>query len=573
MNRFYYSIKHWLILFFITTATILISCANTYAQKYNFTHYDIEDGLIQSQVNMLSSDSAHRLWIGTLGGACRFDGKDYFTLSKATGLNNNFVYTIFNDKQGTVWVGTHKGFSRFKNNKIYNYPVPAHLKNTWVTQIVQDGKGTIWLLMVNRLYKVSGQSISPVTVPGADEPSVTAIAVDKRGVLHAVVYKKGLYSLQNNKWTNLLSFTGEYERLFVSRLHFDRKDQHTAYLLSPKGVFVAKNGLISPFVKGRQPVIEAQCMSFEQDADNNIWIGTGMGAYYFKNGSYTHFTAKNGFTDNPVTDIYKDADNNLWMATSGSGVFKYEGDAYVTYDDTEIKNNQVIMGIARYKNNDIVLGTDAGLLKFNEQGFTQLSAKQNVGMVQSLFNDSKGNLWIGSNSAWKYDGNNFEQIKGTERRTILAFTEDESGTIWIGTPLGCFYYENNQLNPIEGNNTFASSLLSIGKDSVLAGTQEGVVLFVNRKIVPNFKIPRLATSTIFCMLKNKGVILIGTDDKGVFVWDRHKNTIRNYTDKHGLKSNTVYGMAADDKGVIWVGTYKRGVAYYHESIIKFPLYQ
>ncbi|RYY32065.1 MAG: hypothetical protein EOP46_19830 [Sphingobacteriaceae bacterium] len=43
---------------------------------------------------------------------------------------------------------------------------------------------------------------------------------------------------------------------------------------------------------------------------------------------------------------------------------------------------------------------------------------------------------------------------------------------------------------------------------------------------------------------------------GIFVWDRKNNTLKNYTDKDGLKSNTVYGLVADDKGVIWAGTGK-----------------
>ncbi|MGZ3777769.1 MAG: hypothetical protein ACXVI9_09305, partial [Mucilaginibacter sp.] len=55
------------------------------AQKYNFTHYDIEDGLIQSQVNNLSLDNQHRLWIATYGGACRFDGKEFTSWARQNG--------------------------------------------------------------------------------------------------------------------------------------------------------------------------------------------------------------------------------------------------------------------------------------------------------------------------------------------------------------------------------------------------------------------------------------------------------------------------------------------------------
>ncbi|MEO6149198.1 MAG: two-component regulator propeller domain-containing protein [Mucilaginibacter sp.] len=539
-----------------------ISCTQAYAQKYNFTHYDIEDGLIQSQVTMLSQDSAHRLWIGTLGGACRFDGKDYFTISKATGLVNNFVYTVFNDKSGTVWLGTHRGLASFKNNKVYNYAIPPDFRNAWVTQVVQDGHGVIWVVMDRRLFRVNGKKLESVNITGSDE-SITAINVNSSGTLCAAVFKRGIYALNNTKWVSFLPVTGNYASIQITRILFDRKDKHKAYLLAPRGVFVAKDGLITPFatskimdVPGEKPILETVCLSMEQDADNNIWVGTGMGAYYFKNGGYTHFTSKNGFTDNPVTDIYKDADNNLWLASSGSGIFKYEGDAYVTYDATNgLKNSQVVMGIARDKEDNIVLGTEAGLLKNTGNGFIKLSASQDVGRVQNLFTDSKGNLWIGAVGGWKYDGSKITMIPGTERRTVLNFAEDSKGLIWIGTDMGCYYYDDS-LHYVEGNNTFTSCLLTIGKDSVLTGLTEGVGLIVNKKYVPGFKLPALANSAIYCIIQSNGLILFGTDDKGVFVWDGKSKILKNYTDKNGLKSNSIYGLTVDDKGIIWVGTGK-----------------
>jgi len=85
--------------------------ANTvcFAQKYTFTHYDIQDGLIQSQVNDLALDQQHRLWIATLGGACRFDGKEFVSFSRQNGMPTNFVNVVFADKSNEVWFGTQSG--------------------------------------------------------------------------------------------------------------------------------------------------------------------------------------------------------------------------------------------------------------------------------------------------------------------------------------------------------------------------------------------------------------------------------------------------------------------------------
>ncbi|RCH54957.1 hypothetical protein DJ568_10815 [Mucilaginibacter hurinus] len=563
LDTFYSKTKYWLIAAFSILVIVSTNCTSTYAQKYNFTHYDIEDGLIQSQVNTLSEDSENRLWIGTLGGVCRFDGSGYFTFSKASGLPNNFVYSVFNDAAGNLWVGTHSGLSRYKNGKVYNYPVPPEFKSAWVTQIVQDGKGAIWLLMDRRLFRIHGKKMIHVNITGKDE-SVNALTVTRQGVLHAAVYKAGVYTLQDKKWAAYLPATGVYNDIQITRMLFDRKDSRTLYLLTPKGVLVAKAGLLrqmvpSPGLGGEKKnlLFNAYCLSLEQDADNNIWVGTDKGAYYFKNGTYTHFTAENGLSDNPVTYIYKDKSDNLWLATSGSGIFKYEGDAYVTYNDINAINNPVIMGIARGKNNGIVLGTDIGLLKYSANEFKPV-VKPGLERVQNLFRDSKGNVWVGSRGAWRYDGETAELIKGTERHTVLNFAEDSNGVIWMATSMGCLYYKNNVIKALENNHIFISSLLHLGNDSVLVGMQEGVTLIVNKQFVKDFKLPAVSNSSIFSMIKSRNAIIIGTDDKGLFVWDRKKNIVKNYTDRNGLKSNAVYSLAVDDNDVIWAGT-GRGV--------------
>ncbi|RYZ98957.1 MAG: hypothetical protein EOP47_18055 [Sphingobacteriaceae bacterium] len=559
LNRFYVFIKHQVFILSVITCTLSIVCTDACAQKYNFTHYDIDHGLIQSQATMLSQDTAHRLWIGTLGGACRFDGKSYFTISKANGLTSNLVYAVFTDKQGTVWLGTHKGLARYKGNKIYNYPIPLHLKYNWITRIVQDGSGVIWIIMDDRLFRVNGNTLQQASITGAPQESITSITPNKAGELYAAVYKKGIYTLKAGKWRRFVLFTPGYVNFHIRKMAFDRKNESIIYLLQPNGLYVIKNGSVAPYLTGI-PGFENMCMSFGQDADNNIWIGTGMGAYYFKNSTNLHFTAASGFTDNPITDIYCDTDNNMWLAASGSGIFKYEGDDHVTYGQSEgLKFNQVVMGITRDKNNKIILGTDAGLLTEYNGIYKPLTAQgQEPEMVQNLFTDSKGNVWVGGHGAAKYDGNKFEVVKLPEKASVLAFTEDKHGVIWMASTIGCMYYEKEVLHTVPGKQVFASSLLLVGKDSILAGTQDGLMLIVNKKWVPGFKLSLPANTSVFCLLKIKHGILIGTDDRGILAWDRKSNKITNYTIQHGLKSNVVYSLAVDNKGIVWAGT-GRGV--------------
>jgi signal transduction histidine kinase/ligand-binding sensor domain-containing protein len=539
---------------------ILIFNNKAAAQKYAFAHYDIEDGLIQSQVNMLCQDNTHRLWIATLGGVSRFDGHDYYNISKSTGLPNNFVFEIYSDSKGTVWLGTNIGLSSIKNEKVYNYPVPADAKKKFVTHITEEHNGAIWVVMSNHLYKAINNRMQRVQMPDSLSNSVSCIVADKTGNLYASFIDKGIYKLDNNKWVLYAPFTGAIKSAFVFKMQFDKFDSKKLYLLAPKGLFIAVDKQISRYQNKDIDNNAGPLLSFEQDYEDNLWIGTQRGAYFVSKQKTIHFTGGNGLTNNAVSDIYSDNDRNVWLGTNGSGMFRYEGAGHVIYDESQgINVNQVVMSIAHDKTNNILLGTaGSGIIKYNNGVLSNLwqpSLGSGTAIIQSLYIDKDKNVWIGADRGgiWKYDGTSFKLMKGTETRSINFITVDSNNTMWIATPQGCYYYENNTMTFVQGLTSFTSAIISCGKDSILIGSQEGVKLVVNKKIVPGFKLGTLNASAILCIMQYKDKILIGTDDRGLFIWDKH-NKLQNYNIKDGFKANSIYSLVADNNGVIWAGT-------------------
>src|ERR1700742_4813942 len=77
-------------------------------QKYSFTNYGIEDGLLQSQVTRILQDNTHHLVISTLLGMNRFDGKTFTTAT----IDNNITGIINSetiDHSGKIWYSNLKG--------------------------------------------------------------------------------------------------------------------------------------------------------------------------------------------------------------------------------------------------------------------------------------------------------------------------------------------------------------------------------------------------------------------------------------------------------------------------------
>ena len=541
----------------------LIQTHPVFAQKYTFSHFDIEDGLIQSQVNKFSMDSDHRLWIATFGGACRFDGKDFLSYSRQDGLPNNFVGTVFSDKTGHTWFGTLDGMAMLYNGKIKNYKPSISLKRSVVTSITQDGAGTIWVIMGYRLFKITGDKMQPEILSDSDK--VTAIAVDSSGKLYAAVYQKGIYNLSGNKWVYSTPFQAKYASVQVKEILFDRFDKQKIYILTWNGLYYISNNQIMPYAAKQMATVKEQLLSIAQDAFGDLWIGTDNGAYCIMDDEIIHYNSSNGLTDNSIADIYNDADNNLWLGSLGNGVYRCEGNKYVTFDGSQgLPDSKIVMALTLDWNNRILLGADGGgLIRYDGKKLTNIPtplAPKALKGIQCLYTDKNKITWIGTSQSglWQYDEKGFRQVKGSDEISYNCITADSSGIIWLATSMGCYYYEHGLLKQLEGVSSFSSSLVVTGRDSLFIGTQNGIVLSLNKKVVNTFNQNLLKNSAILSMIKYQDIMLIGTDDRGLFAWDMKNGHLINYTVNNGLKANAIYSLIADEFGKIWIGT-GRGV--------------
>ncbi len=533
------------------------------AQKYAFTHYDIEDGLLESQVNSLTLDHEHRLWIATYGGACRFDGKEFIAYTRQNGLPTNFVDCVFTGKDDNQWFGTQNGLVKLVNKKLIPIKLPDSLDNRRVRNIVQDGGGNIWAGIGGRLFRVTRDTVKLQWVQDTIKRHLTCVATDESGRLYASIYQKGLYYLDGKHWVKVVDYPANQHSFYVARILFDR---NRLFLQTYTSVYTVENGKLMPFEAKAIASISnnSYLLCTTLDADGNLWIGTTIGAYSIKNHQVTHFTALNGLTDNAIADVYRDAGNNLWFATQGNGLYRYQGDQFVILDRSQgMSANEVVMGISKDKKGNILLGIDGGgLMRYDGKNLSSIDLHQHdpeLKRIQYLYTDSKGTLWIGTHDGlWQYNGNTAERVPELVNYAVNGIIEDYSGTLWITTPSGCFFIKNGEARHVANFYRFSSSIVELGRDSVLIGTNDGVALLVNKQWVKGFKVNALRTSAVFCMMKYKDNIVFGTDDRGIFAWDRHNGEVKNYGLKDGLNSNTIYSLVTDSNGVVWVGT-GRGV--------------
>jgi streptogramin lyase len=129
----------WRIAFFLVLS---FQSKNSGAQTYFFDIYGVQQGLAQSKVYTIIQDRDDYVWLGTDGGASRFDGVLFENFTTEDGLAINGVQAIIQDKSGKIWFG-HKGggLTRFDGKKFEQ----AGLLQNDITSFSIDRYDRLWI--------------------------------------------------------------------------------------------------------------------------------------------------------------------------------------------------------------------------------------------------------------------------------------------------------------------------------------------------------------------------------------------------------------------------------------------
>ncbi len=196
--------------------------------------------------------------------------------------------------------------------------------------------------------------------------------------------------------------------------------------------------------------------------------------------------------------------------------------------------------------------------------------------LRRIFQDSKGNLWFGTNvyGLMRYDGDTlvyFDEKDGLGRITGIA--EDKEGNIWLGTSGGLTKYDGKTFTNFTQKDGLLNNeiwSLLIDRNGIFwIGTNAGLSRFDGKKFttisVPKAKVKELnviySADRITGIAEDKeGNLWFGTDGFGICKYDG--KTFTNFTMENGLCDNTAHELMVDSKGNVWVGTFWGGVSMY-----------
>jgi signal transduction histidine kinase/ligand-binding sensor domain-containing protein len=549
-EQFIYSVKR--IFFAVLFFPVSIS-----AQKLHFQNYNVQQGLIQSQVTAITQDHYENLWFCTLGGISRFDGKTFTNYSETDGLINNFANSVIADHASNIWIGTSGGVSRFNGSVFKNYKFSVNPAANMVSQLREDSAHRIWVLTGGTLFRIDSNDKSLHTIVSGLYERVVNIEVDKRGFLWASVIGKGIYKLEKDGWKIQIPQTASGEKGNYLKIVFDSRNQDKLYLMTPAEIYSAKHGIVSSLIKANDQI--GKFTRMYGDNSGRIWFTCHQGLFQIGDSALTAFNSSNGYEGNNTVSIFEDHEKNIWLGTNGTGVFRYSFQPFIIYDQFSAINNLGIMPLIE-ENNTIYIGTEGGgLFAYDGQkvshikGSSEDPADQNI---TGLFRTGgKGIFVLTSTGKFsKYENGKFTKTQlGELRGCINSVIPDGQGGFWVSSCLGVF-----NISPSGKTthilNLFASKILSVSKDSILAATDFGVFLigsdFKYRKIEDSL----LNTSSYMSVATLGPYFLFATSNKGLVIYNHQTGQHGQFTTKNGLNSDFIYSVITDHNKQVWLGT-------------------
>lgn len=423
----------------------------------------------------------------------------------ATSLSNTKINAVCKDSRGFMWIGTSSGLFRYDGYEVSAFQEAGKdvVLNSYVEDIQEDGDGRLWVLSDSK-WMIYDPATGEV-IPDAAE----------------LLQEKGM---EGNISTIYTGKDGKvYAGAYGKGVYYLTKEEKLGLVPMPPGV------------KGRISDI----------AGTDKWIAcvTECGDLFFFDPRTMKVTRVAGLP-------------------SGEGVEPRQSFVYIAYAD---KSGRIWI----FNNERLMLYDTATGEWLNDK----LPGGGYAGIIKNIYNDSKGRLWIARDhhglERIVHNADGFEfvgtQIMGalTPNNTVICFSEDAGGTLWLGTYKQGLFYHNEAVRKF-GMENFpdANCVVSAGGNSMWVGTDSSGLWKWNLDTGAREHIGRMGggeySPAITSMaVAPDGTLYIGSFSRGLR--RLHNGVISDVKTGTDLDSSYPWALAFDRDGNLWTGTLGGGV--------------
>ncbi|MDR1676710.1 MAG: response regulator [Tannerella sp.] len=511
------------------------------------------DGLSQNTVRCIMQDSTGFIWLGTINGLNRYDGKEFIVMLPEKGnfvsLPDNRIRSMTKDRHGYIWIRTTSDiFCCYspRLERFIDYDPANERKNFSMVRICSDGDVWLWGKSDGCCrIRHNGEKIQALRFGEQELGSLRVLFVHEDAQRRIWIgADSGIFRLENGHAVKVLPEAFSAVSESDGRLYFIN-DRH----ILPYDSKQQKFGRPVAFPGNRSLTLTAATTSLH---DGFVLIAAREDILVFDSRKTGFIPLKTLFNNETVRDIsvYTDNRGNKWIYNHSGNIWRHlpgnrfekislipknilstiDAERYEVYHDS-----RDIIWITTYGNGLFALDPNDGRIHHYTTGNSELPTNYLLCVTE----DKSGEIWIGTEFAGisKISLNNYpfrilypaSAKTGNRDNAVRLIYEDTHGRFWIGTRNGYLHIYNTAFNKIRSH--------------------------------------KIENSLPFCITEDTpGNIWLGTRGNGIFVFPPSGEApVRHYhlhdIARQNTTSDNVFDILRDTKNRIWVASFGGGLHY------------
>lgn len=535
------------------------------AQHYNFITYAVKDGLAQSQVRDICQDKHGYLWMATVSGLSRFDGKQFMNFSVDDGLSDNNISNVYFGLNEKLWVSSSSGLSAFDQNSFQTWNFPEPFRINEITQLKGD------LIMASNTGLIQKTEDTFFQLGDITEQEIYfRTAVNYKDSILICGSKNGVYTWDGERFEQL-ELPG-YDDPSIRKL----KIVENALYITARRIGLLKYDLVTKTIQ-LISLRTTSAKAVEPYQEGVIGITTNGEAFIVNKKDTLYIDESNGLKGSGLNCMFRDIEGNIWIGTDGKGLWKFAGTSVVSYSQKDGLASELVLSISQNAQGEFVFGTyNAGVTLFTSSGSIDYSSKNsNIvdNTVWTIRKDNEDNLWLGTSRGLTVSNPSGELVKspyeiGNPKVRTLEWVDDKM--LLLGGDMGLMVCKSDTIYTIDSLNI--NKLLVLG-DQVYCAASNGLYVFDRFSDFTNYQQIELGENKVFTLTSDfKNNLWIGTEN-GLFVRFPSGNIVRMILQQGDYRSKNIQGLITASDSSIWVSGMKGvfQVKYAPESPLEYEI--
>lgn len=416
-------------------------------------------------------------------------------------ISNQQITAFGEDGKGHIWIGTFRGLNKFSVNEYHQYfctDDSLDIPDNHIQDIFLDSKKRLWISTVNGVCQYTDKdNFKNIRLSGNNRNGLRLSESSKGDILLTTLTGICLYNSSEECFEPAI-YDFDTSSMFIINSFVDAQDN--CWVITSKDMrCYSLSNYKRTFSMKREEYCRASCLL----KNGELWMAGNQSVSIFDVRQRKYLSLPEAIASHPVLShvpveyIYP-YENGVLLCTQGRGVFYYDK-------------------------------TSKTLIHQGENGFPFEVPNFKI---SRMFNDSQGNLWIGSvdqgyavHYRYKKLFNNNNYLSSYFKdKSVISLSADKHQNLWIATLMdGVFVYRfgNQQLEKIDRNELF--------------GRGEGNTAYVNQLYVSDIDGTVWMTATSNEVLKCKY-------EEGRFRVEQR------------YMVNVPMSIVEDDKQNLWIGT-------------------